>query len=91
MLALYIFAHLYVLGHLRSADKFQRLMELMHSPWVRGLEIALVGVVAAHALNGLRVTLLELGLPSRHQKPLAVIAAVGLLWILLVALAGGMR
>lgn len=90
VLALYIFVHLYVLGHLRSQEEFQQLTEFARSPWVKALEAGLLAAVAAHALNGMRITLLELGLPSRHQKPLAIVAAVGLAGIVIATLAWGM-
>lgn len=82
LLTLYLFAHLYVLSHLREPAEFERLMELTHNPFAKLMELALMGVVAAHALNGARVMALELGAPTRLQKPLFWAAAAGLAAVL---------
>ncbi|HEX8950110.1 MAG TPA: succinate dehydrogenase, cytochrome b556 subunit [Dissulfurispiraceae bacterium] len=67
-LTLYVFLHLYVLSHLKDPVSYKALMELMKNPLVRLGEAGLLGLVVAHALNGIRVTLLELGAPTRIQK-----------------------
>lgn len=77
-LTLYLFLHLYVLGSLRDPEKFQGMMSLAKSPWVKAAEFGLLALVAAHALNGARVMLLELGMPTRMQKPSLWLAAAGL-------------
>ncbi len=82
-LTLYIFAHLFVLSNLRDRDKFEALMELTHSPLVRLMEVGLIGMVAAHALNGLRLTILDLGAPTRLHKPMFY--TLSLVWALLMA------
>ncbi|MFO0754009.1 MAG: succinate dehydrogenase, cytochrome b556 subunit [Thermodesulfovibrionales bacterium] len=77
-LTLYIFLHLYVLSHLRDPEEYRELMETMRNPLVRVSEVGLLALVVAHAFNGVRVTLLEMGLSTRLQKPLFwTAAAVG--------------
>ncbi len=70
LLTLYIFVHLYVLSHLKDLDSYKKLLQLMENPLVKLSEIGLLALVLAHGLNGIRVTLLELGIPSRKQKRL---------------------
>ncbi|MBZ0155926.1 MAG: succinate dehydrogenase, cytochrome b556 subunit [Alphaproteobacteria bacterium] len=69
-LTLYVFLHLYVLSHLRDPEEYEKLMAMMKNPLVKLSEVGLLALVTAHALNGVRVTLLELGLSTRLQKPL---------------------
>ncbi|MCC6345631.1 MAG: succinate dehydrogenase, cytochrome b556 subunit [Nitrospirales bacterium] len=75
-LTLYIFLHLYVLSHLKDPEEYKALMGMMRNPLVRLSEVGLLALVIAHAFNGVRVTLLELGLSTRLQKPLFWTAAV---------------
>ena len=84
LLTLYIFVHLYVLSHLKDLDSYRKMLQLMESPIVKLSEIGLLALVLAHGLNGIRVTLLELGIPSRKQKTLfwyAVLTGILLLVI----------
>ena len=85
-LTLYIFAHLFVLSNLRDREKFEALMEMAHSPLVRLMEVGLLGIVAAHALNGLRLTILDLGAPTRMHKPMFY--ALSVIWAIVMAIAG---
>lgn len=70
LLTLYIFVHLYVLSSLKDPARYVSIMKLMKNPFVILSEVGLLALVLAHALNGLRVTLLELGLPTGMQKGL---------------------
>ncbi|NOY63987.1 MAG: succinate dehydrogenase, cytochrome b556 subunit [Nitrospirae bacterium] len=70
LLTLYIFVHLYVLSHLKDPESYKKILQLMENPFVKISEIGLLALVLAHGLNGIRVTLLELGVPTRLQKPL---------------------
>jgi len=83
LLTLYIFLHLYVLSNLKDPDRYSAIMGLMKNPLVVLSEVGLLGLVLAHGLNGLRVTLLELGLASRIHKTLfyAALALGGMIFI----------
>ncbi len=70
LLTLYIFVHLYVLSHLKDLDSYKKMLKLMENPLVKLSQIGLLALVFARGLNGVRVTLLELGIPSRKQKTL---------------------
>jgi len=68
-LTLYLFVHLYVLSNLRNPDKFESMMGVLQNSIVKVGELGLLALVVAHAFNGARVTMLELGMPTRMQKP----------------------
>ncbi len=68
VLTLYIFLHLYVLAHLKDPEGYAAIMKTMQSPLVRLSEAGLLALVIAHALNGFRLTLLDLGMPTGLQK-----------------------
>lgn len=75
-LTFYIFVHLYVLSHLKNPVQYEALMNMMKNPMVKLSEAGLLALVAAHALNGIRLTLVDLGAPTRFQKLMFWIAAV---------------
>ncbi len=92
LLTLYIFLHLYVLSHLKDPETFNSMMALMKHPLVKLSEVGLLGLVLAHGLNGLRLTLLELGVSSRLQKSLfwtAVATGIVILFIGGLPILGG--
>lgn len=63
--------HLTTLGtFLAGPEAFDRTMELMRHPVIRVLELLLLGVAAFHALNGVRLILLNLFLDI-NQKVLS--------------------
>lgn len=70
ILTLYLFAHFYVLSSLKDPERFESIMSMTKNPLVKLGELGLLVVVAAHTLNGIRVTVLELGVAGRHQKSL---------------------
>ena len=76
LLTLYLFAHLYILSHLKNPEEYAVLLELMKNPLVKLSEVGLLALVTIHALNGLRVTLLETGAPTKLHKPLLAAAAL---------------
>ena len=75
-LTLYIFVHLYVLSHLKDPAQYEALLKMMKNPLVKLGEVGLLGLVVAHAFNGIRVTLAELGAPTRLQKVMFLVAVV---------------
>jgi succinate dehydrogenase cytochrome b subunit len=69
-LTLYIFLHLYVLSHLKDPLQYSSLIEEMKNPFIRLSEAGLLGLVIGHAFNGLRLTLLDIGVSTGLQKKL---------------------
>lgn len=86
ILTFYLFVHLYVLGSVLSGPNgFDRTMDLMTDPVVRLLELGLVWVVLFHALNGLRLTAVNLA-PQLNQRLLALGVVVVSLGLALISL-----
>lgn len=69
-LTLYIFIHLYVLSHLKDPAKYKSLMAFMENPLVKLSEVALLALVITHAVNGSRLVLIDMGVPTKLHKPL---------------------
>ncbi len=67
-LTLYIFLHLYVLSSLRDPVRYEALIKATKSPLVRLMEAGLLALVIGHALNGFRLTLIDMGVSTRMQK-----------------------
>jgi len=80
VVALYLVAHLMVTRTLAGgARSFDAAMHVVDHPVFKLLEIGLVGVIIAHAIQGSRVVALNLGLKSRYRKLLLiVIGLIGL-------------
>lgn len=79
LLTLYLVVHIYVLSHLKSRESFERIMEVLNNPLVKFGELILLAILLKHAFAGLRITLLELGLSTKLQRPLAYIATITVL------------
>ena len=61
-LSLYIFMHIYVIHHIsKGKEAFNEVMALVQSPFFHFAEVALLGAVVYHAVNGLRVVLTDYG------------------------------
>jgi len=80
-LIFYLTLHIWVTHHLAvgRGEGFDALMRLFSHPLFKLGEIGLLGVVLYHALNGLRITLIDLGWGVKSQKTwFWVLVAVGL-------------
>lgn len=68
-LAFYLVAHLLVTSTLSNGGaNFDNLMKMLDMWPVKALEICLIGVVMYHALNGIRLALLNFGVPTKYHK-----------------------
>lgn len=54
---------------------FDRAMRTFKNPLFRALEIGLLGVVVLHALNGIRIVAIDVGVATRRQRKLFWILA----------------
>ena len=82
VVAFYLVAHLMVTRTLAAgAQPFNGAMHVVDRPVFKLLEIGLIGVIVAHAIQGSRVVALNLGLKSRHRKLLLTI--IGILGLVL--------
>jgi succinate dehydrogenase / fumarate reductase cytochrome b subunit len=65
----YLFLHVHTIRQLRDGPTaFNAALAEFHSPLFKLLEIALLGTVVLHALNGVRITLLDLGIGHERQR-----------------------
>jgi len=79
-LIFYLLLHVWVIHHLIKGSKsFDEIMESFSSPLFKFLEIGLVGVILYHLFNGLRVTLIDMGVLVERQKLIFAVAVI--LWL----------
>ena len=79
-LIFYLLLHIWVIHHLIVGEEsFNGIMEQFNTPLFKFLEIGLIGVILYHLFNGLRVTLVDMGVLVERQKLLFGIAVV--LWL----------
>jgi len=74
----YLFLHVHTIRQLRDGPAaFNAALAEFHSPFFKLLEIALLGTVVLHALNGVRITLLDLSIGHDRQHRMFWGYAVG--------------
>jgi succinate dehydrogenase / fumarate reductase cytochrome b subunit len=87
LLLLYLLLHVHTISQLSQGPAaFDAAIATFSSPFFKCLEIGLLGVVVLHAFNGIRITLVDLGIGVGKQRHLFWIITVGM--GLLVFLAG---
>lgn len=78
-LLVYLFLHVHTIHELSAGPAaFDAALARFKSPVFRLAEIALFGTVILHALNGVRITLLDLGIGHARQGRLFWAYSVGL-------------
>jgi succinate dehydrogenase / fumarate reductase, cytochrome b subunit len=85
LLLVYLFLHVHTISKLSQGPAaFDDAMATFHNPFFKVLEIGLLGVVILHALNGIRITLVDLGVGVGKQRQLfwAITVGAGLLLFL---------
>jgi succinate dehydrogenase / fumarate reductase cytochrome b subunit len=79
LLLLYLFLHVHTIGKLSQGPAaFDEAIATFSSPFFKCLEIALLGVVVLHAFNGIRITLVDLGIGVGRQRQLFWTVTVGM-------------
>lgn len=79
LLLFYLFLHVETIHHLSAGPaEFNREMAFYNTPSFKLLEIGLLAIVILHALNGIRLTVLDLGFAHRQQKKLFWGLVIGL-------------
>ncbi|UCF04333.1 MAG: succinate dehydrogenase, cytochrome b556 subunit [bacterium] len=79
-LIFYLLLHIWVIHHLIGGEEsFDGIMERFNNPLFKFLEVGLIGVIMFHLFNGLRVTLIDMGVLVERQKLLFGIAVA--LWL----------
>ena len=80
-LIFYLILHVWVISNLMGGEEsFNEVMEFLGTPLFKFLEIGLVGTIFYHLFNGLRVTLVDMGVLVEKQKLLFGIGVV--LWLI---------
>ena len=76
----YLFLHVLTIHQLRQPERFDASMRMFDSPLFKLGEIALLGIVILHALNGVRLTLIDMGVGTSgtRQRQMFWYFAVGL-------------
>ncbi|MGD0339290.1 MAG: succinate dehydrogenase, cytochrome b556 subunit [Bacteroidota bacterium] len=84
----YIVVHIYTLSSLQKGkETFDIEMRLFTSPFFLFLEWALGAFILYHALNGIRIVLIDLGSRSKYHKALYYIAwTVGIILLVIMAI-----
>src|SRR5436305_13102633 len=79
LLLLYLFLHVRTIHELRNGPAaFNTALATFHSSLFKLLEIALLGTVILHALNGVRITLMDLCIGHLRQPRISWLYAAGL-------------
>ncbi len=66
----YILIHIYLVSGLHNRPAFEHEMEILRDPVFKVLEWALFSVVVYHALNGVRIFIIDYFNGARFHKPL---------------------
>lgn len=86
-LIFYLLLHIWVISHLIGGrESFDGIMEWFNNPLFKFLEIGLIGVIFYHLFNGLRVTLVDMGVLVERQKALFVVSVI--IWLVTWAAVG---
>ena len=79
LLLIYLFLHVHTIGKLSEGQAaFDEALLTFRHPLFKLLEIALFGTVVLHAMNGVRITILDLGLGHGRQRQLFWAYAIGI-------------
>jgi succinate dehydrogenase / fumarate reductase cytochrome b subunit len=84
-LLVYLFLHVHTIHELRDPASFDRAMAQFRQPVFKLGEIALLGAVILHALNGIRLTLVDLGIGLNKQRQMFWYFAIGVGCIVFLA------
>ena len=78
LLLIYLFLHVHTIHELTNGPAaFNAALATFRSPFFKLLEIALFGTVILHALNGIRITVIDLGIAHERQRRMFWVYAVG--------------
>ncbi|MCL4479549.1 MAG: succinate dehydrogenase, cytochrome b556 subunit [Deltaproteobacteria bacterium] len=66
----YLLIHIWVIHRLETPQGFDTVMKFLNQPMFKILELGLWGVILYHAINGLRIIIIDFVKGSLIQKPL---------------------
>src|SRR6476660_75576 len=64
----YLILHVHTIHDLQNPEKFDAALKLFSTPLFKLGEIALLGTVILHALNGIRLTMVDMGVELTRQR-----------------------
>lgn len=71
LLLFYLLLHVETVHHISGGQaSFDSAMATFHNPFFRLLEIGLLLLVILHALNGVRIIIIDAGVRSKHHRKL---------------------
>jgi succinate dehydrogenase / fumarate reductase cytochrome b subunit len=76
-LLLYLFLHVHTVHELRDPKAFDAALKQFQTPFFKLLEIGLLGTVILHALNGIRLTMVDMGVGLTKQRMIFWYFAIG--------------
>jgi succinate dehydrogenase / fumarate reductase cytochrome b subunit len=79
-LLFYLFLHVLTIHQLREPERFDASIQMFNSPLFKLGEIGLLGTVILHALNGIRLTMIDMGIGTgaTRQRQMFWYFAVGI-------------
>jgi succinate dehydrogenase / fumarate reductase cytochrome b subunit len=84
-LLFYLFLHVHTIHMLREPDKFQAALDQFGQPLFKLGEILLLLTVILHALNGIRITMVDLGVGLDRQRQMFWYFAIGVGAVVFIA------
>src|SRR5262245_35589618 len=74
----YLILHVHTIHDLQNPEKFDKALRLFSTPLFKIGEIALLATVILHALNGIRLTMVDMGVELTRQRQWFWYFAIGL-------------
>jgi succinate dehydrogenase / fumarate reductase cytochrome b subunit len=84
-LLFYLFLHVHTIHLLREPEKFQTALDQFGKPLFKLGEIGLLAAVILHALNGIRITMVDAGMMITKQRQMFWYFAMGVGAVLFIA------
>lgn len=81
----YLILHVHTIHDLQNPEKFDAALKLFGTPLFKLGEIALLATVILHALNGIRLTMVDLGVGLTRQRQVFWYFAIGVGAVLFLA------
>jgi succinate dehydrogenase / fumarate reductase cytochrome b subunit len=81
----YLIIHVHTIHDLQNPEKFDDALKLFSTPIFKLGEIALLGNVILHALNGIRLTMVDMGVELTRQRQWFWYFAIGVGAVLFLA------
>ena len=84
-LVVYLLIHVHTIRDLQNPDKFDDALKMFRQPLFKLGEIGLLATVILHALNGIRLTLVDVGIGLNKQRQMFWYFAIAVGAILFLA------